>query len=166
MLFRSKYRRVVTRLGEFLQRAPQVADLNTETLLDFLAWLKESRRQSPHTTNEARAKLVAIWNHAARHGLVSVFPDLSKLPAPERLPVAWRVEDFQRLLKAAQSMPGRVCGIPAADWWTALLLLGWATGERRTALLSFRWGDFRGQTRLVARAETRKGRDQIGRAHV
>lgn len=159
-LTRRKYRRVCNRFAEFLGRPPVVTDLTTETVLDFLAWIHKSRRQSAHTTNEARAKLVALWNYAARQGLISVFPDVSKLPAPERLPVAWTVADFQALLRAAAKLTGTVAGMPAADWWTALLLLGWATGERRTALLSFRWADFRGPTRIVARAETRKGRDR------
>lgn len=159
-LTRRKYRRVCNRLAEFLGRSPVVGDLQTETVLDFLAWLQRERRQSAHTTNEARAKLVALWNYAAKQGATTVFPDVSKLPAPERLPVAWTVQDFQSLLRAARQLTGSVCGIPAADWWTALLLLGWATGERRTALLSFRWADFRGPTRIVARAETRKGGDR------
>jgi integrase len=159
-LTRRKYRRVCNRFGEFLGRTPVVSDLQTETVLDFLAWIHHERRQSAHTTNEARAKLVALWNYAAKQHLTTVFPDVSKLPAPERLPVAWTVSDFQALLRAAAQLKGQVAGMPAADWWTALLLLGWATGERRTALLSFGWSDFRGPDRIVARAETRKGRDR------
>jgi integrase len=114
-LTRRKYRRVCNRFGEFLGRTPVVSDLQTETVLDFLAWIHHERRQSAHTTNEARAKLVALWNYAAKQHLTTVFPDVSKLPAPERLPVAWTVSDFQALLRAAAQLKGQVAGMPAAE---------------------------------------------------
>lgn len=158
-LTRVKYRRVVEKFREFLGRDPVVADLQTETVLDFLAWFAEDR--SPHTVNEARAKLVALWNYAAKQGLTNRWPDVSKVPTPQKLPVAWRVEQFQSLIRATAQMPGSVCGIPAPDWWQGLLFLGWATGERRTALLGFQWSDYDPHSgQLVARAEVRKGKDR------
>jgi len=159
-LTRKKYRRVVEQLGRFLGRVPVVGDLQVETVLDFLAWLQEGGR-SPHTVNEGRAKLVALWNYAARQGMTTVWPDVQKLPTPQRLPVAWQATEFRRLLEATDSMPGTVGGIPAPQWWRALLLLGWATGERRTALLAFRWADYNPETgTLLCRAEARKGNDR------
>ena len=154
-----KYRRALDNLKSFLGRDPEIADLQAEVVLDFLAWFSPGR--SPHTVNEARAKLVALWNYAARQGLTDVWPDVGKVPTPVRLPVAWRVDQFRALLDACGKMPGSVAGIPAPDWWRGLLLLGWATGERRTALLGFRWADWDPVThRLIARAESRKGRDR------
>lgn len=158
-LTRLKYRRVVVQFGRFLGRVPVVADLQVETVLDFLAAISDGR--SPHTVNEARAKLVALWNYSAKQKLTDVWPDVEKMPVPRRLPIAWAAADFRKLLDAAGAMPGHVGDAAAGDWWRALLLLGWATGERRAALLGFRWDDYDAESgRLLCRAETRKACDR------
>jgi integrase len=153
---RRKFARVVREFSRFLGRMATTSDLEPDLVLDWL----QSIDRSPHTVNEQRAKLVALWQYAARAGIVAKFPDVPKLRTPRRLPVAFGVPEFARLLAAAREQSLPVCGVPGELWWPALLLLGWATGERFRALTGFRWADYDPASgRLVARAETRKGQD-------
>ena len=154
---RRKFRRVARLLDEYLGRSAVCADFTERNVLGVLASLDGT----PETINQQRAKLVALWNYAAKQRIVDRFPVIPKMPSPRKLPVAFSVDDFRRLLAAATQQTGSISGIEAALWWKTLLVLGWATGERRTALLSFRWGDY-SETRktLIARAESRKGRDR------
>lgn len=153
---RAKFARVVANYSEFLGRNATTDDLESGRVLDFL----QSIDRSPHTVNEQRAKLVAIWQFAAKAGIVMTFPEVPKVRAPRRLPVAFGVAEFARLLASARAQRCPVNGVPGELWWPALLLLGWATGERFAALTGFLWADYDAVSRrLVARAETRKGQD-------
>lgn len=154
---RLKFTRAETAFSGFLGRPATTDDFEVDRVLDFL----QSIRRSPHTQNEYRAKLVALWNYAAKRRVVTDFPDLPKVPTVRRMPVAFGVHQFRALLAAASTMPRAVCGVPGGLWWPALLQLGWATGERYTALVGAQWHDFSVETgRLIVRAETRKGHDR------
>lgn len=154
---KSKFLRAECAFSGFLRRPAELEDLQVDLVLDFL----QSIDRSPHTQNEYRAKIVALWNYAAKRRLVPDFPDFPKIRAPHRLPVAFGVADFRRLLVAAKAMPRPVRGVPGGIWWPALLQLGWATGERYRAIVGAKWNDYSAESgRLIVRAETRKGGDR------
>lgn len=137
-----------------LGHQPTLDDLNEVAVARFLA--VRSREVSPATVAKDRAQLVALWNFAAKRGLVDRWPEVRRVTVPERVPEAWTTEQFRRLLAAATLEQTTLAGVPARRWWRALLLLAYDTGERIAALRALRWADVR-EDDVIFRAETRKG---------
>lgn len=123
--------------------------------------------RSPATANKVRAQIVALWNFAAKRGLVSTWPSVRKYREYRREPTAWTKDQLAILFAAAARQPGNVGRIASHLWWLALLSLLWDTGLRIGAALKLEWSqvDFsRGY--LLALAEQQKdGEDQWFRLH-
>lgn len=140
--------------GEFLGREPVLDDLEELAVAKFLA--HRVRTREPGTAAKDRAQIRAVWEFAARRGLVKTWPTIPIVRIPERVPEAWLTDELRRLIHAATQERMPVCGIPGGDYFRALLLLLYDTGERITAARSIRWRDVRGMD-VVFRAESRKG---------
>jgi integrase len=120
------------------------------------------------TINGYRALLLALWNHAHRKRRVSDPPGyVQKFKVPKRIPEAWSVEDMNLILQTAGQVRGRVCGVPAGDWWTALILVLYETGLRINAAISIAIADLNLESRwLFVPAENQKqDADQSFRLH-
>lgn len=144
----------------FLQREGTIADLNDDTVSKFCTWRK-NKGAAPATVNRDLMSILALWRWCHRMGMVSDWPTVKKYPEPIRTPIAWTEDQFNTLLKAAALAQGDMRGgqIRFCDFWTALLLMAFDTGERIGALLSVEWQDVDLDQRFVRfRAETRKGR--------
>lgn len=142
---------------KFLGRPATLADLNDSTVNRYLCHFRDLPRKPP-TVNKERANLTAIWRFACRKRYLAVWPDVPKDVEPEVIPLAWMPDDINRLFAQASRMPGYVGGIPAAAWWTALLLVCWDSGERISAILNLRWCDIDLKNGwLIAPAGSRKG---------
>ena len=153
--------------GKYLERAPKLSDLTDDTLNRYLCYYRELPR-SPATVNKERANLMAIWRFACRKHFLQVWPDVPKDIQPEPVPLAWLPDEIDRLFRQARKMKGWVGGIPAGEWWTALLSVCWDTGERITAILSLKWTDISlAEGWVVMPAATRKGgrSDEAYRLH-
>ena len=142
----------------FLGRVPTLADLTDDNLSRFLAWHLDVRRNSRFTANRDGSRLLAVWRFACRRGLLKVWPEITKLPEPKRMPEAWSLGQYGQILAACQQVMGRICGIPGRLWWTALHLTIYDSAERIGAVMSVPWSDvdLDGAWFLV-RAEYRKG---------
>lgn len=126
--------RVAVRLyGRFLGHEALVADFSKESLLGFLRGLLA--RCSPATVNSKRAALLSLWRAAAEVGLCTPPPRIAKLIEPERLPVAWTVDQVSRLLATAKRRPGHWYGVPVSLAWEIALLTIWDTAARVGSLL-------------------------------
>lgn len=141
--------------GVHLGHEPTLADLEELAVAKFLA--ARLRERSVATAAKDRAQLRALWEFAARRGLVTTWPQMRTIRVPERVPEAWLTDEFRRLLAAAGEECGDVGDVPAAAFWRSLLLLGYEVGERIGGLLSLEWRDVT-PTGVVFRAETRKGK--------
>lgn len=141
--------------GEFLGRPPQTEDLDELVVARFLA--HRVRSHAAATAAKDRAQIRAIWEFSARRKLCDTWPALPKIIVPERVPEAWLADEMARIMAAAASEPGNICGFSAADVWRATLLLCYDTGERVGAVSDLLVGDVRGLT-VLFRAEARKGR--------
>lgn len=87
----------------------------------------------------------------------SMAPVAPKLREPKRVPLAYTTDEFHKVLTTAKQWPGTIGGSPAADWWTAVLLVDWEAGLRLTALMSLLTVDFLpDQNGLLSRPETEK----------
>ena len=65
---------------------------------------------------------------------------------------------MKRLFNAAAGLEGKVGKFRAGDWWAALILIAWDSGERIGAIIALDWANVdldRGWVRFIA--EQRKG---------
>lgn len=147
--------------GEFLGLAsgegfvaPTIDHLEELQVARFLA--HRLRTRSVGTASKDRSQIRAIWEWASRRGIVKTWPSMRPIRVPERVPQAWLIDEFQRLLDSASEERGEIVGVPAAKWWKAILKTGYEVGERIGGLLSIEWGDV-GPNGVTIRAEGRKG---------
>jgi len=142
------------RFGEFLGHEPTTADLDEITLAKYLA--HRVRTSSPGSAAKCRACLRAVWEFCAKRKLTETWPEVRTIRVPERVPRAWLIEEFQRLLESCETEYGEVVGVPARLWFRAIVLTAYWTGERIGALLTLEWADVEPEA-ILFRAETRKG---------
>jgi integrase len=161
------YRTCIGHLGEFLGRRPQVRDLNDNTLGRYAAYRRALPRAAT-TVNGELAKLRALWNFACKRGVLQLWPTIEDEPEPVRVPLAWTQEELERLWQSCRSVGGVVGSIPASDFWYALALVLWDTGERIGAVMKVGWSnlDTHGGW-LAVPAELRKGgvKERVYRIH-
>lgn len=149
------YEGTLRRLAEFLCHEPTLDDLDEIVIAKFLA--HRVRTASPGSAAKDRACLRALWEFCARRKLTDKWPEVRTITVPERVPRAWLLEEFERLIAACSDERGEVVGVPARLWFRAILLTAYWTGERIGALLSLEWGDV-SEDAILFRAEGRKGR--------
>ena len=152
------YGHTISKFAQFLEREPQVADLEDVTVAKFLRWragnVRSGKPVSPQTVSKDRSQLLALWNWSCRKKLhPGEWPGLPRQKKVRKTPVAYTSHDIEAMIIAARRRRG-----DAAWWWSTLIQTAWQTGERIGAMLSLRWGDVDANRRLVTfRAETRKG---------
>ena len=158
------YGMLLRRFEAHLGHTPTVADLDDLVVSRYLrvratqTW--RGRPVSPASVQKDKVMLAAVWNLAARKRWVAEFPELPKLRVPKRLPVgrAYTSEDVSRLVRRAKSRKGTTGGQPSAWWWSTLIWTGYLTAERKSALLSLRWGQVdTDRCEIIFLGSTRKG---------
>lgn len=149
------YELTIRPFSEFLGRDATLSDLTEINVARFLS--DRLRKRAAATAQKDRAQLRAMWEFAARKGMVTTWPTIKRIVVPDRVPEAWFTTDMVSILRAAAAEPGLVSGVPASKFWRALILLGYETGERVGGLLSLRWQDV-SERGVIFRAEGRKGR--------
>lgn len=151
--------------AKWLQYEPTIDDLTDLTLSRYLEYRASIR--SPYTAEKERTQLLSLWRFAADRGLLKDRPCVPPAPLPDRIPVAWSVEQLQALMRSAAATRGYVGTVPAGVWYSALLSVLWESAERIGAILLCVPGDFVPPV-LHVRAEVRKGgkRDRAYRLSV
>jgi integrase len=104
-----------------------------DTVLRFMALLLEGR--TPQTVNKTVRHLAPVFLAAGYSVAWRPYRE------PQRAPVAFLDSEFRLILDAAAGESGDVDGIPAAEWWRALLLALWYSGARIGAVLAVRSPD-------------------------
>ncbi len=161
-----QHRIVLRHFERYLNRPPTLDDLNDLTVSGLLAYL--ASKQKAVTANKSLEKLQAQWRFLSRRGLVSVWPEIRKLPEPQIVPLGWLEHEFTSLLSACAHQSGAIGGIPACDWWLGLHLVIYDTAERIGAVMGVKICDYDPAGRwLTVRAEVRKGKksDKMYRLH-
>lgn len=153
------------RFERFLGRPATVADLNVDTVAEYVAWRKSTpgfrnKLPRPATVRRDANMIRATWEYAARRKFAADFPEVPPVKVPESIPTgrAWTAEEASTLIRQARRRIGKVGGLPAGWWWSTLLYAAACTAERFEALTSIRWGqvDLERRTMLFL-ASTRKG---------
>jgi integrase len=161
--------------GRYLGRDPVLDDLDELLLAKYLE--HRAGQVAALTCEKERSQLCALAGLAFERRLIEIKPTVPPAPIPDRVPVAWSLDELRRLLAAAAdpqtfvSRRGRrplfrrpgAAG-PGADehrlrsrFFAALVPTLWETGERIGAMLGARVEDYQ-RPHLVVRAEARKGR--------
>ncbi len=162
-----KYKCVINRFSWYLASEATLENLTDDTLQEFFAWLKAAGRSNA-TINGYRACLLALWRHAWRKRMLDELPhDVPKLREPKRLPKAWSLTEFERILTAAGKQPGEVAGISSSQWWRSLLLVAFDTGLRISALLQTRVADLDVEAGVlfIAAEHQKQDADQVFALH-
>ena len=173
------YESTLDRLRDHLGHEPTVDDLDDLTIAKFLRWrattVHDAKRGliSPASLAKDSAHIRTLWNWCAKkrmkraNGELLEFPDYARPRVPKPRPVAYTVEELQRLVAASKHRKGYIVpGLPAAWYWTTKLQAMFQTGERIGAILAIRWGEVDlERSTLTFLAATRKGhRETITRA--
>lgn len=151
----------ITQFSRWLREQGIADDARLEHLDELvLARYLEHRagKRSPYTAERERSSLMAL----ARLAWERRVPGLERMPTcppsvlPDRVPTAWSTEEMRRLFVAA-SRPRRSVGrIPEAEWFPAVILLAYETGERIGALMATPASDYR-RPSLMVQPQARKG---------
>lgn len=124
-------------------RPAVTCDLSAELILGSAARLVNDCGRSPATGNRVIRTAAAMWREAAKRGYAARLPDepLPQYDEPKRLPVAWKPDEFRRVLEATELETGYVGPIPAASWFLGLELFVFWTGARISAVMSVKVAD-------------------------
>ncbi len=155
------YHHTLDRFADFLQREPEMEDLNDMTVIKFLKWRRDhpTRRVRLGTVKKDRTQLLALSNHAAKKNLIKEFLVLPPMHAPGRLPEAYMEQDIQKLLNAAKTFDGFVADRTEAWFWQTLILTCLETAGRIGEIMSLKWSEVDVENKTVIfLAETRKGK--------
>jgi len=151
----------VRAFGQWLGRDATIADLSEDTARGFLAAYR--RDHAAATTNSKRCQLLAIWQCAFDEELLERPPRRSKVrrASPEpKTPEAWTPSDVAAIIASASQETRPIDGIPAAEWWRALLMVLYDTGERRGAALALEPTDLDIETGDVVFRRTKSRRER------
>lgn len=141
--------------GKFLERVPTLEDLGNE--VELARYLEHRQATvSPYSAEKERSQLMSMARLANERRMIPSMPTCQPSVLPDRVPHAWSDDELRRLFAAAASMPGRVGAVPAGEFWPALILCAFESGERIGALLAATPENY-GRPFLHAPAESRKG---------
>lgn len=139
----AQYQRSVTKLAEYLGRAPTENDLVYDTINGYLLWLEKTKCLSAVSVRNHRIGIVCLWNYAVfPMELVPQFVSRRiRCPRIARKPVvAWTIPDVAKLLEAACQIPGTLKnGLPASSLLECWIRLGAETGLRPSDLRQLTW---------------------------
>jgi len=132
----------------------------------FMGFLVKSGR-SASTANGQAGCIYTLWRFAFAERLLDDLPrKRHKLPLMKRLPEAWSIDEFGRLLRAAEETRGWIGDVPAATFWPAFLLTLYDTGLRVAAALALPTSALDAYGWLTAPAHCQKQRaEQSFRLH-
>lgn len=122
--------------AKFLGREPTVGDLSLASVEGLVGW-QLGRGRAKDTADKSRRSLLALWHRAAKLGHCAAPPEVKRHGRPTvRVPTAWTLEQFGRLLWAAGQLDGRVGPHRQSEWFSALLWMVYNSGWRIAATLA------------------------------
>jgi integrase len=169
----------LSRLNKFMGYDVRLSDLTDEFLSQYMAAMMD--KICVASVNHNRRLIIALWRFAFKKKLIDRLPEVDRLVEYRRVPVAWSMEEYGKILETAKQLEGVVArkylfgkqkfssenDNPANKWWPALLLLAYDTGLRINAILSIKpeYIDFeKGWLRIPAETQKQKA-DQTFMLH-
>ena len=107
----------------WLNRAPRVSDLETAPLFDWTSALID-RGFSAATVDRYGYSLGGVARRAVAQGLLDQPPSLRRRRGRfvRAKTEPWSPAELSRIFAAVRTLRGTVAGIPAANWWQALIV--------------------------------------------
>jgi integrase len=114
-----------------------IAKLNSDLVNEWIEALLETDLSAPTVRTYSR-NLCAVWRDAYMAKLNDEPPlRVKKIKLPKQVIEAYSHEEIGKLIVAARSRDGYLRnGVKRADFWEAVILASYATGLRRSDLLS------------------------------
>lgn len=112
----------------------RLSDLSSELLAGAVAWQIRRGRVAP-TANKLARTIAAVWRYAHRRGMIDTLPAVDRLPELLKEPECWSMDEFTRILDAAERMTGTVGQVSSSVFWPALLWTVLNTGSRISAVM-------------------------------
>ena len=136
--------------SKFLGRESTLADITEESLCAFMAGIV-GRGLSPVTANSRTRQLITHWRFAKRksYPVADGLEGFQFLKEPSRQPVAWLPEEMDRILESCKLCRGRIGGVPAENYWPALLLVLYDTGLRFAPTMEIRFAEIDLASRML-----------------
>jgi integrase len=151
-----QYRRAIKCYSNFLTEPAKRTHLKE---LQVNRWLMSlDGQKAPETIRGRKAGITAVWNWLAETGQVKHYnPNrLRRIRVPEKIPIAWSVENVRALLAGAATVKGTLrCGVKASDMLTAWIWLGYEAGIRPGDILQLS-ADQIGKRVHIVQHKTRK----------
>lgn len=119
-------------LGEFLGKAPTIADLTSDNLNRYL--MAYAQGHKPETVKSKRRGLLTIWRALYEAELIEQYPRRIRKSKPiARIIIAWTPADVEKVFQQAGKLKSkfRKSGVPKRLYWQLLILLAYETGMRR-----------------------------------
>lgn len=161
----------IHRFQDWNKKPILLSRLNADLVRSFLRDYRT--KNSPVSVNQKRQTILTLWKYAHIWDFCATPPaadhEIPRLPTPKRIPRAWTVDQFSRILAAC--CVARDIKHKGIVWdcrhWRALWLVIYDTGERIDALLHCRRSDIAHTGHLTIRGELRKGqrRDIVRKLH-
>lgn len=153
------YHYALRKFASAVGHEPLLSDLSDRNLMLMVRAMRADGIAVATINRGPLSRILALWRFAARRGLVTTWPEISRLNEPQIVPESWTVAQVQQLLDGCARMPGRVGTHEAGDWWRAFNLVAFYTGERTGAILRIPYDGLNLAARtLVVPATCRKGR--------
>lgn len=137
---KQSHRLNLRRFGEFLQHEPTIADLNERAVMGAVSWLR-SRQFASVTVAKFKNHTARLWEFAWRKQAVQFGPTLPRVPIIRPDPVALTPDQCVAVWRIIQLRDGWILNIPERLWWSTLIGMLWATGERRGPLYKATWAE-------------------------
>ncbi|QDT55585.1 site-specific tyrosine recombinase XerD [Caulifigura coniformis] len=127
----------------YVTRPVLVEELSEDFVMPFLAHRR--RTVSLETAKREASNLLCLWRFALRKRLCDnpLPEDWEPIRLTRKIPRAWSLEEFGRILDAASHRAGmfRTLPVHARDFWTALLLFLYESGARIGATMCMETAD-------------------------
>jgi hypothetical protein len=159
--YQKKLFSVAAMFSTWLGRPAGLKDLTQANVCGFLCEYRT--HWTARSTNNQRGALLSIWADAADNpqyaGCLSEplnVRRIRKLPEELDPPEAWTEEQVCTLVAYTGSLLGNVGQIPAADWWTSLVLAIYWTSCRITSMLAVPSSGYDGSGILVRKQKNHR----------
>lgn len=132
---RDHYSRSIRQFSDWLGHPATTDDLTDDALAGWMLATVDGGLTEV-TANQRAKQIRSLWNWAAKRRLVETWPAVRNLIEPEPMPLAYRMEEVERLMEACRHVKGWVGPHRARDWWSSLHAFIWDTAERIGACLA------------------------------
>lgn len=155
------YGHTFNQFDRYLERPAMVVDLTDVNVGGFLSWRRaQTYRGKPvrsTTVLKDRAHLLALSALAFQKRQLEEALVLPPFRAAPRVPRGYTQDDVEKLIRYAQTLPGRVAGVASSWWWSSLFRFLYETGARIGETMALRWDYVElADQRVTLIAETRK----------